>query len=83
MQHQDYDGDRDGLGFFRGLIIAAPISLALWALIGYAFYYALTLPIVYEAYPSGECVRVDDVNGRYSCENMPTKYHHEWVMQER
>lgn len=58
-------------------------GLALWALIGYAFYYALTLPVVYEAYPSGECVRVDDVNGRYSCENMPTKYYHEWVMQER
>lgn len=62
---------------------AALCGLALWALIGYALYYALTLPIVYEAYPSGECVRVDDVDGRYTCENMPTKYHHEWVMQER
>lgn len=61
----------------------ALFGLALWALIGYAFYYALTIPVVYEAHPSGECVRVDDVNGRYSCENMPTKYHHEWVMQER
>ena len=65
------------------LVGFALCGLALWALIGYAFYYALTLPVVYEAYPSGECMRVDDVNGRYSCDNMPTKYHHEWVMQER
>lgn len=55
-----------------GVLIAS--ALLLWAL-----YYSLTLPIVYESYNNGGCVRVDDVRGVYSCENMPHKYHHVWT----
>lgn len=57
---------------FIALVCVA--GLILWAL-----YYGLTLPIVYESYTTGNCVRVDDVRGVYSCENMPRKYHHQWT----
>lgn len=39
----------------------------------------LSLPVVYESYSTGACVRVDDPAGEYSCEKMPPRYAHEWV----
>jgi hypothetical protein len=43
------------------------------------FVWAITLPVVYESYSTGACVRVDDPEGVYNCENMPTKFYHEWT----
>lgn len=40
---------------------------------------ALSLPVVYESYSTGRCVKVVDPAGQYSCQKMPTKYTHEWV----
>lgn len=57
-------------------VLLAIVALA--ALV-YSLNYALSLPVVYESYSRGECVRVDDPEGKYSCENMPTKYDHVWV----
>lgn len=65
-------GPREFIGLLAVLCVLA--ALGLWAL-----YTAITLPIVYESHSTGDCVRVDDVRGVYSCENMPRKYHHEWV----
>lgn len=59
------------VAFVAGILCAAGL---LWAL-----YYAFTLPTVYESHTTGNCVRVDDVRGVYSCENMPRKYHHQWT----
>ena len=66
------------------------IGAAIWVgmgLAGIAFWYgvfklvvwAITLPVVYESYSTRECVRVDDPEGVYNCENMPTKFYHEWT----
>lgn len=69
----------DPLGFFRAHIVAVPVGLAFWAVVVvWAVYNALMLPTVYESYSTGYCVRVDDPRGVYSCENMPTKFHHVW-----
>lgn len=59
-----------------GVLLA---TLAFWGMVAYGIYYAVTLPIVYESYETGQCVRVDDVRGEYTCENMPRKFHHEWT----
>lgn len=67
-----------------------PIGAVVWVgmgIFGIAFWYgvfklivwAITLPVVYESYSTGACVRVDDPEGVYSCENMPTKFYHEWA----
>jgi hypothetical protein len=53
-----------------GVLLAA----LLWVM-----YHSITLPIVYESYTTGNCVRVDDVRGVYTCDNMPRKFHHQWV----
>ena len=37
------------------------------------------LPTVYESWETQKCVRVDDPDGRYTCQNLPTKYNHEWI----
>jgi hypothetical protein len=60
-------------------IVAFVACLLCAAGLVWAIYYAFTLPIVYESYTTGNCVRVDDVRGVYSCENMPRKYHHAWT----
>lgn len=54
-----------GIAFWYGVV-----KLLIWA---------ITLPIVYESYSTGECVSVDDPEGVYSCENLPPKYNHEWT----
>ena len=63
----------------KAVVVCAIVGAAIWALGLWALYRALTLPIVYESYSTGYCVRVDDVRGVYSCENMPRKYHHVWT----
>ena len=75
-KHRDYHDDGP-TGFFRGLCVAIPLGLALWAIL-WALYYVIMLPIVYTSYARGYCVEVDDVRGVYSCENLPRKYHHAW-----
>jgi hypothetical protein len=42
-------------------------------------HFAASLPVVYESYTTGHCVRVDDPTGVYNCENMPHKFHHVWT----
>ena len=58
---------------------AAVGGVVFWYMAYRLFVWAVTLPVVYESYSTGECVRVDDPAGVYSCENMPTKFYHEWV----
>lgn len=47
--------------------------------------YTMTMPIVKEDIHTKTCVEVDVQKGvffdttEYNCENMPTKYTHEWV----
>lgn len=42
---------------------------------------ALMLPDVYTSYSTNECVKVVnyDISNSFSCDNLPTKYHHVWV----
>lgn len=42
---------------------------------------ALMLPDVHTSYSTKECVRVVnyDAFDSFSCNNLPTKYHHVWV----
>lgn len=54
-------------------------AIAVWYGLFKLVVWAITLPIVYESYSTGECVRVDDPEGVYSCENLPPKYNHEWT----
>lgn len=50
-----------------------------------AFYHLIDwyfgLPIVKESYTTGYCVEVINFReeDKYSCENMPVKFHHIWV----
>lgn len=41
--------------------------------------FSTTLPIVKFSYATGDCVEVESENNQYNCENLPKKYHHEWV----
>lgn len=59
-----------------GCIVAAPLF---WYGVYRLVVWAIMLPTVYESHDTGHCVRVDDPQGVYSCENMPTKYHNSWV----
>lgn len=54
-------------------------GVAFWYGVFKLFVWAITLPVVYESYSTGACVRVDDPEGVYNCENMPTKFYHEWT----
>lgn len=54
-------------------------AIAFWYGVVKLLVWAITLPIVYESYSTRECVRVDDPEGVYSCENLPPKYNHEWT----
>lgn len=47
----------------------------------YAFNYAIQLPDVYVSYSTDQCVQVVNYNleDKYSCENLPTKFNHIWV----
>lgn len=65
--------------FHCGQIFMMLAALATCIAVLFAVIKTLSLPIVYESYSTGQCVRVDDPAGVYSCENMPTKFHHEWV----
>lgn len=46
--------------------------------------YAFSMPVVVESYSTGNCIEVVNYPGAFfhketfSCENMPTKYTHEW-----
>ncbi len=46
-------------------------------IIVFAIYTAVNTPVVSFEYPRDRCVHVDDP--KYSCDNLPTKYHHRWV----
>lgn len=53
------------------------LSLAgfVWALRDYA-----NLPTVYLSYPTRECVRVEQADGKLGdCSNLPDRYHYVWV----
>lgn len=56
-------------------VLTVVVSVALVWLV----YHTLSLPTVYESYTLGNCVRVDDTQGVYTCENLPQKYHHQLV----
>lgn len=81
----DMGEDEPYVDRYPGWVIAG--TWAAMAVGGIAFWYgvvklliwAITLPIVYESYSTRECVRVDDPEGVYSCENLPPKYNHEWT----
>ena len=60
-------------------VAAAGVLVAMVIIVGILIGRALTLPIVYQSYSSGHCIKVDDPTGVYSCENMPVNFHHEWV----
>lgn len=49
--------------------------------VGFAFIDAASSPDVWFSYSTDECVKVINyVEGdKYSCENLPTKFHHVWV----
>lgn len=74
--------DYDPTNAMRGLVNGLIGGVLIWCVIGgvlWALYNSVTLPIVYESYTTGNCVRVDDVRGVYTCENMPRKHHHQWL----
>ena len=54
-------------------------------LLTFGFTYAMLsvagLPDVWYSYSTGECVKVlnYEEGDNYSCENLPSKYHHVWV----
>jgi hypothetical protein len=42
--------------------------------------YAFSLPDVHMSYETNQCVEVINyADTNYSCENMPSKFHHVWV----
>lgn len=47
----------------------------------YLWLEALSMPDVWFSYSTDECVKVInyDKDDKYSCENLPTKFHHIWV----
>lgn len=55
------------------------LTLAAGAIVFAAVSYYCNLPIVQESYSSQTCVKVIDPENRYSCDNLPRKYIHEWV----
>ena len=52
-----------------GIILMLYAALHVWA----------NTPVVYESWGSKICIKVEDPEGRYSCEFLPPKYIHEWV----
>lgn len=57
-----------------GLVMIA--ASALLIVVASAFIYSMRLPIVQFSSSSAQCVNVIPVG---SCENLPKKYHKEWV----
>lgn len=41
--------------------------------------YHLNMPIVYSSWSKNECVKVEDPENIYTCENLPKAYIHYWV----
>ena len=60
-------------------VACAVIVVLMICIIGYLIGQALSLPTVYQSSSSRHCAKVIDPGGVYSCENMPVKFHHEWV----
>lgn len=60
---------------------AVLIGAAIGGLLGLGINWGLTIPEVQMSYSTGECVKVInyDEDTKYSCENLPSKYHHVWV----
>ena len=52
--------------------------LALMAVVTFAFYIWISMPVVYESFTTGQCMEVYDPSGQHSCENLPERYIHEW-----
>ena len=52
--------------------------LAGLALVVFLIYTWAMTPIVYESFATGQCVEVYDPSEQYSCDNLPTRYTHEW-----
>ena len=65
--------------FFKGMAVAALPSLLLWGLIIYAIHLWASLPVVTYSHSTGECVSVSDIDGLFSCENLPEKYESVWT----
>lgn len=78
-QPEPKPGTRAHLEKYGGHFIGALVVIAAFIGLGFAIAHSLSLPVVYESYSTGQCVRVIDPAGVYSCENMPTKFHHEWT----
>lgn len=58
-------------------VFLVALSVAVWWAVDHYF----GLPVVYESYSSGECVKVEaEPADCYDCANLPDKYLHVWVM---
>ena len=60
-------------------VVGAVLGVALLMLLLWAGRDIYLIPTVYESYTTGECVRVEDPAGVYTCENMPYKFNHRWT----
>ena len=64
------------------LVIASVVSITIG--FGYAAYTAIMLPDVHYNYKTKDCVKVENYlpDDEYSCENLPKRFRHVWVMTE-
>ena len=66
------------LGYLVGVVVFLGVAFLMMD-------YAFSIPTVYESYSTGECEHVDSYPGvvfnqeDYSCENMPSKFYHQYV----
>ena len=59
----------------RYLLFILAVPVLLWAFVR-AMDSVANMPVVYESYSAGECVKVE---GAGSCENLPDRYIHQWM----
>jgi len=48
-------------------------------LLAYGLITAAEMPDVHVSYSSGQCVEVVNYGTDYTCDNLPTRFHHMWV----
>jgi hypothetical protein len=64
-----------------GIILAATIVAAILLLL--AIDRVLGMPVVYKDYVTGECLRVESMEGKATCDNLPVVYETAWVEKAR
>lgn len=62
-------------------LTAVLVGASIGGLLGLGINWNLSMPEVQMSHSTGECVKVINYteDTKYSCENMPSKYHHVWV----